>query len=173
MTFLNPKKWNFVCWLLLLLWLYPSILMNAPLEPNLEEWATSGELTDGSRFVAYDPTFLVGWPFGYLQIATNGANPSVRTYTPMNAVFNFIFVSTTIIALIFAVQNWLPQFSIRTMLIGVAFVAVLIVAGQVVFSTEYYDLQVGFMMAVYFSPIGAALAYFGYDGMRRRKTNAV
>lgn len=56
------------------------------------------------------------------------------------------------------------------MLIGVAFVAVLIATGQVVFSTEYYDLQTGFMIAVYFSPIIAALAYFGYDGMRRRKT---
>jgi len=143
--------------------------MNTPLEPNLDEWESSGELADGRRFAAYDPIFLVGWPFGYLQIATKGSNPSIRTYTPLNAVVNLILVTATLTALIYAVQHWIPQFSIRFMLIGVAVVASVIATGQAVFSTEYYVLQIGFMMAVYFSPIAAALAFWVYDRMFRRK----
>lgn len=45
---MNPKKWNVACWLLLLVWLYPSVMMNAPIEPELDEWESSGELADGS-----------------------------------------------------------------------------------------------------------------------------
>ncbi|MDA7924266.1 hypothetical protein N9B60_02600 [Mariniblastus sp.] len=172
MTFLNPKRWNVACWLLLLLWLCLSVLMNAPIEPKLDGWESSGELADGSRFAAYDPTFLIGWPFAYLQIAIKEPRPSVRTYIPMMGVYNFILVAATLISLVYAVQNWIPQFSIRTILICVAVVAVLIVTGQAVLATEHYGLQTGFMTAVYFSPIVAALAYSGYDRMRRRKTNA-
>jgi hypothetical protein len=169
MAFLNPRKWNLACWVLLLFWLYPSVLMNAPMEPSLDEWESSGKLADGTRFTAYDPEFLVGWPIGYLQIATKGSEPSVRTYNFLNALINCILVTATLIALIYAVQNWIPQFSIRTLLIGVAVISLLITIGKAVFSTESYDLQTGFVMAVYFSPIVAALAYLVYDGMRRLK----
>ena len=148
MTFFDPRKWNTACWLLLLLWLYPSVLMNTPIEPNLEGWESNGQLADGSRFAAYDPTFLIGWPFCYLEIATNGSNPSVRSYTPINAMLNFLLVTTTIVSLIYAAQKWVPRFSIRTMLIGVAAVAAIITIGQAVFATEYYAMQTGFMMAV-------------------------
>jgi hypothetical protein len=140
--------------------------MNAPVEPELDQWKSSGQLTDGSRFIAYDPTFLIGWPFGYLEIATKKPKPSVRTYHPAKGVLNFILVTGTLISLIYAVQNWIPRFSIRTILSGVAITAVLIVTGQTVFATEYYHLQTAFMMTVYFFPIVAAVAFIFYDRNR-------
>lgn len=87
----------------------------------------------------------------------------------MMGLFNFVLVIATLISLVYAVQSWIPQFSIRTMLSGVTVVAVLLVAGRAVFSTEQYELQIGFVMAVYFLPIVAALAYRAYDKMCRRK----
>lgn len=169
MSFLNPKKWNVACWLLLLLWLFVSASMNAPFEPKLTDWESIGVLPDGSRFAVYDAEFLIGWPFEYCRIATNGSGPSTRTYNPGNAILNIVFVASTLISLIYAVQHWMPQFSIRTMMVGTAVVASLIAIGQAIFLSESYSLMLGFTMSVYFSPVVAALAFWGYDALRREK----
>ncbi len=86
-------------------------------------------------------------------------------------------MTSNLIALIYAVQHWIPQFSVRTMMVGMTVVASLIAIGQAIFSSEYYDLQIGFdyyylrirfLMSVYFSPIVAALAFMGHDASRRQ-----
>ena len=171
MSFLNPKKWNVACWLLLLFWLFVSATLNAPFVPNLNDMESGEVRPDGSRFAVYDreTQFLIGWPFSYMSIATNGSLPSTRTYEPGNAILNLVLVASTLISLIFAVQNWMPQFSIRTMMVGMAVVASLIAIGQAIFLSESYDLILGFMMSVYFSPVVAALAFLGYDASRREK----
>ena len=169
MSFLNPKKWNVACWLLLLLWLFVSSTLNAPFVPNLNDRESGEVRPDGSRFAVYDREIRMGWPFGYVSIATNGSLPSTRTYEPGNAILNLVFVASTLISLIFAVQNWMPQFSIRTMMVGMAVVASLIAIGQAIFLSESHYLMLGFMMSVYFSPVVAALAFLGYDASRREK----
>ena len=172
MAFLNPKKWNVVCWLLLLLWLYPSVLGNLPFEPELDEFDSSKQSAAGSQFVDYGHVYVMGWPFGYFEIATQKLKPPVRTYKPVMFVLNCVLVIATLTSLIYAVQKWLPRFSIRMMLFGMTIVAVLIAIGQVVFSTDYFYLQWGFMMAVSFSPIVAALAFIFYDRIRLSKRRA-
>ncbi len=158
MAFLNPKNWSIACWAMLLLWLYPSVMMNLPLEPSSELNELGETHPDGTRYASYDHTALIGWPFIYLEIASNGSKQPIPKFNPFYAAANFALVALTLLGIVSTLHTWLPQFSIRTMLIAMAGLAFLIVVAQAVFSTDNFNLQTGFMLAVYFIPLVAGLA---------------
>ena len=143
MASLNPAKWSVVCWAMLLLWLYASIVSNVPIEPASNAIELGDQLPDGSNYASYDQTYIAGWPFGYFEIASQGSNPPVRTYKPRYAIINLVVIAATLFALVYAVQNWIPRFSIRTMMAGVAITACILIVGQLVFSTDSFYLQFG------------------------------
>lgn len=166
---LNPKKWSIACWLLLILWLIPSLVWNLPIEPDFTHFEANEDPFYNQRYIAYDRVTCIGWPFIYLEIADSGTQPATRSDHAFYAISNFVLVSVTLVSLIYAVQSWIPRFSILTLMVATAIIALLIALGQLVFSSQNYKLQTGFIMAIYFSPIAAAMVFIGYNFVRRRK----
>lgn len=168
----NPKKWNVFCWLFLLLWLLPSVFGNLPYEPEFSDH-TSIELPNGGTAIAYDRSYLIGCPFTYLEIAKSQNTPPTKTYYPSYLIFNLIFVALTLFGIIYSVQTFIPKFSIRTLFIATGCIALLFPVGNLVFASENYYLQIGFLMSIYFAPLVAMLVAFFYSRFKHRKQPTV
>ena len=160
---LNPRRWNIVCWILLLLWLVPAALANTPYAPKF-----SGPPS------IFHHTFLIGWPLPYLEITRPSGMLTVSTaFYASSAVANFLLVSLTLLAIVFLTQTFGPRFSILTLMIATTCVGFLFAVGSLVFSHENYGtfltdfsrpwslVQNGFVLSIYFAPLIAVLpAYF-------------
>ena len=160
---LNPKKWNVFCWVLLLVWLLPSIGGNLPYSPEFDG-PSSLELPDGGTAVAYGQVYLIGFPLTYLEIS-RPANTLVsnKTFYLVHLLLNGSLVLLTLFGIIYCVQTFMPQFSIISLLVAVTCVAVLVSIGNIVLASQNYTLYFGFIFAIYFSPLVLMLSMFAYS----------
>jgi len=149
---LNPKKWNILCWAALLLWSYPSVAGNVPMEPDKFE-PHPIEMPDGTTAMAYGQTYLIGWPFTYLEISSPTNNAPQKTYNVLMFCLNVVLVLTTLFGVIYSIQILIPKFSIKTLLIAISGIALLFPLGHYIFSTDNYFLQSGFIYSIYFAPV--------------------
>ena len=164
-----PRKWNGLCWLLLILWCLPSVFGNLPFDVEIPE---SGpiEQPDGTLAYAYDQTHLIGWPFVYLAIHRTPNNPVNNTFSLTMLLANVVTIGATLAGIVFSAQTFIPKFSIKTLLVFVTLIALLFPIGNVVFATDNYFLHTGFMMAIYFAPLIASVPAFIYSRTRKNHT---
>ena len=163
----DPRKWNCLCWLLLLLWCLPSVPGNIPFDVAIPEPGPI-ELPDGTRAYAYDQIHVIGWPFGYLEIKKSPNAPVKRTFRFTKLLANVVVIGATLAGIVFSIQTFIPKFSIKTLLAFVTLIALLFPIGSIVFATNNYYLQTGFMMAIYFAPLIASVPAFIYSRRRRQ-----
>jgi hypothetical protein len=72
---LHPKKWSLICWLLLLIWLAVSVLINTPQSGTVDEFTSRHDgpitLPDGSRaysYAEYGAEVHIGFPLSFQNI---------------------------------------------------------------------------------------------------------
>ena len=165
----DPRKWNALCWLLLVLWCLASIQNNLPLDGEIPE-AGPIVLPDGSRAYAYDQTRVIGWPFTYLKIQTSPGAPVTKTISFIKLLSNVLIVFATLAGIVFSIQTFIPRFSIKTLLGFVTLIALLFPIGSVVFATNNYYLITGFIMTIYFAPLIASVPAFIYSRTQKYQT---
>ena len=103
----NPKKWNVLCWIMLLIWLYPSVVRNTPRKPVFPKKPS-----------LFTTAYFTGWPLTYLENSQEGFTiVSQKTFRPIYLIVNFILIMTTLFGIVFSIQTLMPKFSISTLLI--------------------------------------------------------
>ena len=167
----NPRKWNALCWVTLLVWLLPALPGNIPFDTDIPEPGPI-EMPNGMTAYAYDQTYLIGWPFTYLEVSKSPNTPPTKTYRPFKFIVNLILIAATLIGIIYSIQTFIPKFSIRTLLIMITSVALLFPIGNWILSTENYYIQTGFMMFIYFAPLVAIIPAFIYSRFYANTENA-
>ena len=169
---LNIKKWNAICWLLVLAWLVPSIVINIPsvaLEFAPPPPEVSGPMTGGGAIMVVSTDFPIGWPFTYLDVRMLSSKRNISTYHPAFVVLNSALIILTTFCLIYSVQTLLPRFSILAVMILTALIALLLTYIGSVVSNNTLDKNTGYLLAIYFFPIYLAIIAFIFC---RSKTDA-
>ena len=156
---LHPKKWSLICWLLFLIWLVVSVMVNSPLRGTADEITDRQDgpitLPDGSRAYAYDAEVIVGFPLSIQHITKKKSK-----YNFVAHLGNIAITAINLLALVYCAQSFFGRFSLRTILGFVAIVAALIAIGQAVFITEREDGEFMYLAAIYFSPLVGVVPAF-------------
>ena len=165
---LNPKKWNMLCWIILLIWLYPSVARNTPREPVFSKTPT-----------LFSATYFTGWPLSYLENSQHGFTLVVkRTFRPVRLIVNVILIMTTLFGVVFSIQTLIPKLSISIMLIVTSCIGVLVAIANFLYTKDpvgpafaaawdpNFNVLSGFVMAIYFSPLLAILPVFIYSRLK-------
>ena len=129
------------------------------------------ELSNGRTAMVYDHTFLIGWPLTYFEISSSTNAAAKKTYRPLKFCINLLLILVTLFAIIYSIQTLAPKFSIKTMLIATACVALLFPVGQIVFSTDSFFLQTAFIFVIYFAPVVAVVPAFIFSRVKSRRRN--
>ena len=157
---LHPSKWNLLCWILLLLWLLPSIGGNIPFTPKFIE---PDSLQKIDRAVVYDryQSALIGFPFVYSEIHLAPDSLKANRFDhPSYLILNLTLVPLTLFSIVYSIQSLFPRFSVLTFLGLVALIAILFLIGKLALSSGNYNIQKGFVLCVYFAPLVAAAYAF-------------
>lgn len=168
MTFLNPRKWSLASWIVLILWLIPSIIFNIPSNSSIEIRHPDGSpmSLDERRF--HSVFDYAGWPFWYYQRELDWTGPPTIQFSVWLAFLNAAIVAITLISLIYTFQRLALRFTIKTVMAGSALFAMILSLGQSVFWTQSFHLTLGYFYLVYHSPVLTALTLLIYD--RRRNS---
>ena len=169
---LNIKKWNAICWLLVLAWFVPSIAINIPsvaLEFAPQPPEVSGPLAAGGVFMVVSTDFPIGWPFKYLDVRMLSSKKNINTYHPAFVVLNSVLIILTTFCLIYSVQTLIPRFSILAVMILTALIALILTYIGYVVSNNTVEKHTGYLLAIYFLPIYFAIIAFVFC---RPKTDA-
>ena len=166
----NPKKWNVLCWIMLLIWLYPSVVRNTPRKPVFPKKPS-----------LFTTAYFTGWPLTYLENSQEGFTiVSQKTFRPICLIVNFILIMTTLFGIVFSIQTLMPKFSISTLLIVTSCVGVLVAAANFIYTqgpkpigppfaaacSPNFNALAGFVMTIYFLPLLAILPVFIYSRLK-------
>ncbi len=166
---LKLTKWNLLCWAALLLWGYIFVGLNIPYAEPPIPVELAETLGDGTRVAIYDSHYLVGWPLTYIDFHTR-ARTTTRTtsYHPVNLHLNIVIILLTLCGVVITIQTWMPDFSVRTLLLVTAFTSVIIAVDQRLLSTDRIRLERAFILLLYFAPlIGGTVALVRRGNLKR------
>jgi len=161
---MHPKRWSIICWLLLVLWLIPSVAHTIPIAPDPPP-ASDMPLFSG-RAVAYDFESIskVGFPFVFLEVKTSSASPKPQSkYYLWAHLATIAILATNLVALVYCLQSLIPRFSIKLMLVGMTLVAILILIGQTLAAAEDYRVISVYTYSIIFAPLLALLPTILYN----------
>jgi hypothetical protein len=147
---LHPKRWHVATWLLLLLWLTVSIVGNFPQQASTES-------LDINQPAGVSMTWISGFPLFYYQQQMDLPSPKITTTIHYHWLLANVALSIALLASIIYCLQRFGQFSIRTLLCGMALVAVLIVAGKFVASNSGLVGFYFYMTSIYCMPLLLAI----------------
>lgn len=169
----HPKRWTALTWLAILLWSWFAFQLNDPPTGHFTLDPVSGKLSDPIRYKSLSEIpFSVGWPLHYV-IPSN--SPTLQPVVPVGApmplpllapssvspfamVGDLMFVVLSIAALVYLLQRFLIRFSLSTLFLSAFAIALFYPSGKLVRTIAGVDAARWYFIAVYFSPIPAALA---------------
>lgn len=162
----NPRKWNAICWVLLLIWLAGSVIGNYPFEsPSPDPFVAP----NGTAVTSFEYFHVVGMPFWYLETRHVPNKPPTKTLDTLLLLLNIALISATLVGIIYSVQVFIPKFSIRTIFVVITLVALIFALGRIVSASQSFFAINFFAYGMYFSPIATAVFALIYSKFRANK----
>jgi hypothetical protein len=169
---LNPLRWTLLTWFALLLWLYGAIPLNIPPSVTYTVNPATGDLEQPTTYATLkDYPFPIGWPLHYVEpddpalwttpIPVNGLpiTPGPSRVSYVAAAVNACLIVTTLACLVFLLQRYFPRFSMLSLLLLPALLAVYILGARVVAQGIGYNAYWYYESAIYFSPLLITVLY--------------
>jgi len=168
----HPKRWTALTWLAVLLWTWHAFSLNYPPSVSYTVDSVSGDFSEPTHYKSLaELPFPVGWPLHYvtpsylarpvapvMPVGTPPPPPAPSAVSPFAMVANFLLIATTISALVYLLQKTKYRFSLLFLCGVMSAIPLYFILGRLVVMLAGYDAGRWYTVAVYFSPVAAALA---------------
>lgn len=168
----HPKRWTALTWLAVLLWAWRPFTLNFPPSESYTVDPVTGELSEATKYQTLSELpFPVGWPLYYvkpswltaavapaLPVGAPTPPPAPSTVHPLAMVANFVLVVIAIGTLVYFLQKTVYRFSLLFLLGTMVAVPLYSGLGRLIAMVAGHDAVRWYSIAVYFSPVPAALA---------------
>lgn len=168
---LHPKRWTVLTWLAVLLWAWQPVIRNFPPSESYSVDPVSGELSGPTRYRRLSELpFPVGWPLYYVKpsylaapavpipAGTPMPPPAPSSVHPFAIVANFVLVVVAMSSLVYFLQKTRYRYSLLFMFAVMTAVPLYFALGPLIAMLFGREAAGWYPLAVYFSPILAALA---------------
>jgi len=167
-----PTRWTALTWLAVLLWAWHPFTLNFPPSESYAVDSVTGELSQPTRYHSLSELpFPVGWPLYYVKPSyltppavvswIAGAPippPGPSSVHPFAMVTNLLLVVIAITSLVYFLQRTTFRFTLLLLFAVVSAVPLYFALGRFITMFAGYEAARWYSIAVYFSPIPAALA---------------
>jgi hypothetical protein len=166
----HPKRWTAVTWLAIVLWSWQGFALNYPPAETYTVDPVTGERSEPTRYESLSEVpFPIGFPLHYITpspafLGPFPATPIGAPLPPPSSVSvlamaaNFTLIVTAIIALVYMLQRFMPQYSMRTIFAVMSAFPVYYGLGRLIVMFAGHQAHRWYFIAVYFSPIAAVIA---------------
>ena len=168
---LHPKRWTVLTWLAIALWAWKPIVLNYPPSVSYSKDPATGKYSVPTHYNGLSEfKFPWGWPLYYVKpsyltapavpmLAGTPVPPPVPSSVhPFALVTNLILVVITISSLVYILQKTRFRFSLLFLFAVMTAVPLYFALGRFIAMLAGYDAAGWYQIAIYFSPIPAALA---------------
>lgn len=169
---LHPKRWTALTWLAVVLWAWRPFALNFPPSESYTVNPVTGALSDPIQYDSLSELpFPVGWPLYYVKpsylnapaapvapVGTPMPLPPPSTVHPFAMVVNLTLVVTAISSLVYFLQTIRYRYSLLFLLGVMAAVPLYFGLGRLTALLAGHEATQWYSIAVYFSPVPAALA---------------
>jgi len=168
----HPKRWTALTWLAVLLWIWQAFPLNYPPSVSYTMDSVTGEFSVPTHYkILAEIPFPVGWPLHYvtpiyltapvapaMPIGAPLPPPAPSSVSLFAMVGNFVLIGIAISALVYFLQKMRYQFSLFFLLALMSAIPFYFALGRLVALLAGHNAVRWYIIAVYFSPIAAAVA---------------